>query len=211
MCAGKGTRAQPSPSPFTGGTSLRPRRRAFRALTPMAPAGPMPRRRRSLFRASPSRRPTGSQARGARFGGLRPKAVNWRSTPPIQRGKYLKYPSIERVPGGASNDLIPNLQKSEEPGTDLGPRAFPEGLSRRRRLTAHSWRGLKHFGSAHIIVQEQRVRTFGKLAASAALVVGLPIGACGGLDGAAWAQTSDSATTPNYDGASVGKVPDLHR
>ena len=30
-------------------------------------------------------------------------------------------------------------------------------------------------------------------ASGAALVVGLPIGACGGLDGAAWAQTSDSA------------------
>src|SRR5271165_7086581 len=38
---------------------------ALRALTAVEPAGPKPRRRRSLFRASPSRRPTISRARGA--------------------------------------------------------------------------------------------------------------------------------------------------
>ena len=47
------------------GTSSRPTRRAFHALTPMAPAGLMPRRRRSFSGASPSRGPTGSQVHGA--------------------------------------------------------------------------------------------------------------------------------------------------
>src|SRR5208283_1845473 len=47
-------------------------RRAFRALTTMAPAGPMPRRRRSLFAASSSRRLTRSLSSGAA------KPIRWR-------------------------------------------------------------------------------------------------------------------------------------
>ena len=33
----------------------------------------------------------------------------------------IKYPSIARVPGGASNDLVPNLQYPADPVPSLDP------------------------------------------------------------------------------------------
>jgi len=43
----------------------------------------------------------------------------------------MKYPNIKRYPGGASNDLIPNLQRPDDPVPALKdsnePRAFGNG------------------------------------------------------------------------------------
>ena len=38
----------------------------------------------------------------------------------------MKYPSIKRFPGGASNDLIPNLQHPENPVPSLDPNNMPK-------------------------------------------------------------------------------------
>ena len=38
----------------------------------------------------------------------------------------MKYPSIKRFPGGASNDLIPNLQHPENPVPALDPNNMPK-------------------------------------------------------------------------------------
>jgi hypothetical protein len=38
----------------------------------------------------------------------------------------IKYPSIERFPGGASNDLIPNLQNPKNPLPLLDPNNMPK-------------------------------------------------------------------------------------
>ena len=38
----------------------------------------------------------------------------------------MKYPSIERHPGGASNDLIPNLQNPKNPLLLLDPNNLPK-------------------------------------------------------------------------------------
>jgi arylsulfatase len=40
----------------------------------------------------------------------------------------IKYPSIKRFPGGASNDLIPNLQHPENPVPALDPNKLPTAL-----------------------------------------------------------------------------------
>jgi arylsulfatase len=37
----------------------------------------------------------------------------------------MKFPSIRRVPGGASNDLVPNLQNPEDPVPALDPANLP--------------------------------------------------------------------------------------
>ena len=81
----------------------RPKRRGFRALTPMALAGPMPRRRRLRFVASPSRRPTGCRfsAPGPirrRFASLDSSAcgaaifLHFRRLDPIDRSSHLVGP-----------------------------------------------------------------------------------------------------------------------
>jgi len=38
----------------------------------------------------------------------------------------MKYPSIKRFPGGASNDLMPNLQQPENPVPALDPAHPPK-------------------------------------------------------------------------------------
>ena len=43
----------------------------------------------------------------------------------------MKYPSIKRFPGGASNDLIPNLQHPGEPGSSTRPQQNAETWRRR--------------------------------------------------------------------------------
>jgi arylsulfatase len=40
----------------------------------------------------------------------------------------MKYPSIKRSPGGASNDLIPNLQHPENPVPALDPAHLPTSV-----------------------------------------------------------------------------------
>ena len=40
----------------------------------------------------------------------------------------MKYPSIKRFPGGASNDLIPNLQHPENPVPALDPEHLPTSV-----------------------------------------------------------------------------------
>lgn len=40
----------------------------------------------------------------------------------------MKYPSIKRFPGGASNDLVPNLQHPENPVPLLDPKNMPKSL-----------------------------------------------------------------------------------
>jgi arylsulfatase len=40
----------------------------------------------------------------------------------------MKYPSIKRFPGGASNDLIPNLQHPDNPLPLLNPRQLPKAI-----------------------------------------------------------------------------------
>lgn len=40
----------------------------------------------------------------------------------------MKYPSIKRSPGGASNDLIPNLQHPENPVPALDPNKMPKAV-----------------------------------------------------------------------------------
>jgi arylsulfatase len=40
----------------------------------------------------------------------------------------MKYPSIKRFPGGASNDLIPNLQNPENPVPALDPNNMPKAI-----------------------------------------------------------------------------------
>ena len=41
----------------------------------------------------------------------------------------MKYPSIKRFPGGASNDLIPNLQHPENPVPALDPNKMPKAIT----------------------------------------------------------------------------------
>jgi hypothetical protein len=38
----------------------------------------------------------------------------------------IKYPSIKRFPGGASNDLLPNLQHPENPVPAMDPNKVPD-------------------------------------------------------------------------------------
>jgi hypothetical protein len=49
----------------------------------------------------------------------------------------IKYPSIKRFPGGASNDLLPNLPASRQPlardGPGQGADDYPSALSRQRQ------------------------------------------------------------------------------
>ena len=40
----------------------------------------------------------------------------------------MKYPSIKRSPGGASNDLLPNLQHPENPVPALDPNKMPKAV-----------------------------------------------------------------------------------
>jgi arylsulfatase len=40
----------------------------------------------------------------------------------------MKYPSIKRFPGGASNDLVPNLQHPENPVPAIDPKNMPKAL-----------------------------------------------------------------------------------
>jgi hypothetical protein len=40
----------------------------------------------------------------------------------------IKYPSIQRFPGGASNDLIPDLQHPKNPLPLLGPGKMPNAI-----------------------------------------------------------------------------------
>ena len=41
----------------------------------------------------------------------------------------MKYPNIKRVPGGASDDLVPNLQNPANPVPSLDPAQSAEGQS----------------------------------------------------------------------------------
>ena len=41
----------------------------------------------------------------------------------------MKYPNIQRFPGGASNDLIPDLQHPKNPVPALDINNMPEGYS----------------------------------------------------------------------------------
>ena len=48
--------------------------------------------------------------------------MDWFSPVLVEFDKtIMKYPSIKRFPGGASNDLIPNLQHPENPVPALDP------------------------------------------------------------------------------------------
>jgi hypothetical protein len=40
----------------------------------------------------------------------------------------MKYPSIQRFPGGASNDLIPDLQHPKNPVPALDPNNMPKAV-----------------------------------------------------------------------------------
>jgi hypothetical protein len=40
----------------------------------------------------------------------------------------MKYPSIQRFPGGASNDLIPDLQHPKNPVPALDPNNMPKAI-----------------------------------------------------------------------------------
>jgi arylsulfatase len=40
----------------------------------------------------------------------------------------IKYPSIKRFPGGASNDLIPDLQHPDNPLPQLNPKKPPKAI-----------------------------------------------------------------------------------
>jgi arylsulfatase len=40
----------------------------------------------------------------------------------------MKYPNIKRFPGGASNDLVPNLQNPENPVPALDPNNMPKAI-----------------------------------------------------------------------------------
>jgi hypothetical protein len=41
----------------------------------------------------------------------------------------MKYPNIQRFPGGASNDLIPDLQHPKNPVPSLDPNNMPKAIS----------------------------------------------------------------------------------
>jgi len=40
----------------------------------------------------------------------------------------IKYPNIKRFPGGASNDLIPDLQHPDNPVPALDPNSLPSAI-----------------------------------------------------------------------------------
>jgi hypothetical protein len=40
----------------------------------------------------------------------------------------MKYPSIKRFPGGASNDLVPDLQHPDNPVPLLNPKNMPKAI-----------------------------------------------------------------------------------
>ena len=54
----------------------------------------------------------------------------------------VKYPSIKRVPGGASNDLRPNLQRPGQPGAVDGYEEPATGQRRAAASPADGWRAV---------------------------------------------------------------------
>ena len=81
-----------------------------------------------LFRSNPTSSP-------GRYAGMdNGWAVSLGDVPLMAFNKsIIKYPNMKRFPGGASNDLLPNLQNPENPVPAMGK----EGASLPNTIRAH--------------------------------------------------------------------------